>query len=380
MLTTILAAENPPASLAEQLFALAAALNDQKAFAQVLAEVAKPGSGGYAAWQFAALAGLLDALERRGQTLAQLLDRNGGGWKQIVAQLEPLFARAREGAAQPATLRAPWPELRLMGRDGAQADADIARLGELLGPQISGEIQRAALAALRKINRPKVPEVLVSRWSRLGPGLRAEAIDLFFSRTSWLDALLGALEQGRIPAGQIAAPQQQQLLNYKQAEIRQRAARLFHVSADRQKILQAYAEVETLRGDPAKGRESFQKVCAVCHRLKDEGNAIGPDLGMMSDKPVSDFLIAILDPNRSIEARYVNYTALLKNEREISGIIVTETANSITLKNSSSPEETVLRSDLQDLRSSGLSLMPEGLENAFKPQDLADLISYLKSR
>jgi putative heme-binding domain-containing protein len=170
------------------------------------------------------------------------------------------------------------------------------------------------------------------------------------------------------------------LLNYKQAEIRQRAARLFHVSADRQKILQAYAEVETLRGDPAKGRESFQKVCAVCHRLKDEGNAIGPDLGMMSDKPVSDFLIAILDPNRSIEARYVNYTALLKNEREISGIIVTETANSITLKNSSSPEETVLRSDLQDLRSSGLSLMPEGLENAFKPQDLADLISYLKSR
>jgi hypothetical protein len=66
---------------------------------------------------------------------------------------------------------------------------------------------------------------------------------------------------------------------------------------------------------------------------------------MMSDKPVSEFLIAILDPNRSVEVRYVNYTALLKNERAISGIIVTETANSITLKNSSGPEETVLRSD-----------------------------------
>ena len=380
MLTTILGDENPPAGLVEHLLALAVALDDQKVFSQVLAEISGPRNGSYESWQFAALAGLLDALDRRGQTLAQLQDRNGGELKQVVSQLEPLFARAREAAAQPSTLRTPWSELRLLGRDISQADEDIARLGELLSPQISGEIQRAALSALRKINRAKVAETLVGRWSRLGPGLRAEAIGLFFIRSGWLDTLLGALEQGRIPAGQIAAPQQQQLLNHKQREIRQRASRLFHVNADRQKILQAYTEVETLKGDPAKGRALFQQTCAACHRLKEEGNAIGPDLGMMSDKPVSDFLIAILDPNRSVEVRYVNYTALLKNEREISGVIVTETANSITLKNSSGPEETVLRSDLQDLRSSGLSLMPEGLENAFKPQDLADLISFVRSR
>ena len=233
---------------------------------------------------------------------------------------------------------------------------------------------------MKKINRPKVAEILVGRWAGLGPGLRAETLNLLFSRAGWLEALVGALEQGRIPKAQIALPQQQQLLNHKDSRIKQRAARLFQVNADRQKNLQAYAEVETSRGDPAKGRTWFKQICAACHRVKDEGNAIGPDLGMMSDKPVSDFVIAILDPNRSIEARYVNYTALLKNEREISGVIVTETANSITLRNSGGPEETVLRSDLQELRSSGLSLMPEGLENALNPQDLADLISYLKTR
>jgi putative heme-binding domain-containing protein len=70
----------------------------------------------------------------------------------------------------------------------------------------------------------------------------------------------------------------------------------------------------------------------------------------------------------------------LKNDREISGVIVTETANSVTFKNSSGPEETVLRADIEDLRSSGLSLMPEGLENALKPRDIADVISYLKQR
>jgi putative membrane-bound dehydrogenase-like protein len=380
MLATVLAGENPPANLVEQLIAQAVSLSDQKLFSQVLAEVGRPRESSYASWQFAALAGLLDALDRRGQSLGQLQNRNGGELKQSVAQLEPLFVRAREAAAQPATLSAPWPELRLLGRDISQADEDIARLGDLLNPQVSGEIQRAALAALKKVNRPKVAETLIGRWSRLGPAMRADAVGLCFSRSSWLNDLLGALEQGRIPAGQIAAPQQQQLLKHKEAEIRQRAARLFHVNADREKILQTYADVETLRGDPVKGRAIFQQTCASCHRVKDEGNAIGPDLGMMSDKPASDFLIAILDPNRSVEVRYVNYTALLKNDREISGIIVSETANSLTLKNSSGPEETILRSDLQDLRSSGLSLMPEGLENSLKSQDLADLIKYLKSK
>jgi putative heme-binding domain-containing protein len=225
-----------------------------------------------------------------------------------------------------------------------------------------------------------VAEILLSRWSRLGPLARGEAIGLLFSRTAWLDKLLSALEQGRIPKGQIAAPQQQQLLNHKEARIRERAGHLFHVSADRQKILQGYAGVETLKGDPVKGRALFQQICVTCHRVKDEGNAIGPDLETMSDKPASDFVIAVIDPNRSVEARYVNYTARLKNDREISGVIVTETANSITLRNSGSPEETVLRSDIEDLRSSGLSLMPEGLENALQPQDLADVISYLKQR
>ena len=77
---------------------------------------------------------------------------------------------------------------------------------------------------------------------------------------------------------------------------------------------------------------------------------------------------------------YHGKSPLLKNEREISGVIVTETANSITFKSAGSLEETILRSDIEDLRSSGLSLMPEGLENALKPQDLADVITYVRQK
>ena len=106
---------------------------------------------------------------------------------------------------------------------------------------------------------------------------------------------------------------------------------------------------------------------------------VGPDLGALADKSIETLLVAILDPNRAVEARYVNYTAVTKDDREFSGVLASETANSITLR-SANGEETILRADLVRLSSSGLSLMPEGFEGIFSPQDLADLIAFLTKK
>jgi putative heme-binding domain-containing protein len=90
-------------------------------------------------------------------------------------------------------------------------------------------------------------------------------------------------------------------------------------------------------------------------------------------------LVAILDPNQAVEPRYLGYTAVTKAGDEFSGVLAAETPNSITLRAANGIEEVVLRDDLKELVGSGLSLMPEGFEKIFKPQDLADVISYLKS-
>jgi putative heme-binding domain-containing protein len=87
--------------------------------------------------------------------------------------------------------------------------------------------------------------------------------------------------------------------------------------------------------------------------------------------------LAILDPNQAMEERYVAYTATTKDGREINGIIVTETANSITLRSTGGSEETILRTNLKDVSSSTLSLMPEGLETALPAQGMADLLAYI---
>jgi putative heme-binding domain-containing protein len=162
--------------------------------------------------------------------------------------------------------------------------------------------------------------------------------------------------------------------------IRHRAANIFAAAnPDRKKLVQRYQIVNKLKGDPLRGATLFQQNCTPCHRLNDQGHSVGPDLGSLSGKSVDTFLIAILDPNQAVESRYISYNAVTKDDRDVSGVIASETPTSITLKSPGGAEEVILRSNLKELTSSGLSLMPDGLEKALDPQAMADLIAFISS-
>ena len=203
-------------------------------------------------------------------------------------------------------------------------------------------------------------------------------MNTLFSRSEWTEALLVSLEEGKLQPGELGTLQQQKLLNNPVPEIRERAARLFwSISSDRKKIVESYKGVAQLRGDRVKGHELFTKNCSICHHLGSEGQNIGPDLGTVADKPVEEILVAILDPNQAVDPAYTAYNAVTKDDRDLSGILVAETPNSISLRMAGGAEEQIPRSNLKQLASSGRSLMPEGFEAGLKPQDLADLIAYV---
>jgi hypothetical protein len=87
--------------------------------------------------------------------------------------------------------------------------------------------------------------------------------------------------------------------------------------------------------------------------------------------------VAILDPNREVDARYQGYDAATSDGRVFSGLIAAETGNAITLKRQDDQLDVILRADLEELRNTGRSLMPEGLERDLSSADLADLVAYL---
>jgi putative membrane-bound dehydrogenase-like protein len=151
-------------------------------------------------------------------------------------------------------------------------------------------------------------------------------------------------------------------------------------TTDRAKVIASYAKVGELKGDAVHGRTLIQQQCAICHRFKGEGQDLGPDLGMVAAKPLDWLLAAIFDPNAAIEPRYQAQTVRLKSGAEFTGLIVAETTNNVTLRLPGGTEQAVLRNDLAEQKATGHSLMPEGLEGALQPQDVADVIAALRAQ
>jgi putative heme-binding domain-containing protein len=132
-----------------------------------------------------------------------------------------------------------------------------------------------------------------------------------------------------------------------------------------------------LPADSKRGKLVFQKNCASCHRFGGEGYEVGPNLETIRHQPSSQILTSILDPNREVSPNYLEYLVTTKDGKTASGVIVSETVTSLTLKRTGGVLETVLRQNIEEMTSTSRSLMPEGLEQTINPQEMADLISFL---
>jgi putative membrane-bound dehydrogenase-like protein len=383
ILDTLLAeaTAEPPSVLVEPLVSLAVSMNKQAALTRTLERVAQRPGSGFAAWQFAAVAGLLDGLARAKTSLDQFGKAAQPDLRAALAGTDALFAEAPGVALSPSAPEAArLATIRLLGRGPRNASGDVARLGELLRPSESAAVHAAVFAALERVEGASAAEVLTARWNTLSPSLRLDALNLLFRKPASTAALLTALEQGKLPPAQIDTAHQEKLLTHADAAIRERATKLFSATnADRAKVVKEYAAVAELSGNAEKGAALFQQHCAICHRLRGVGSEVGPDLGMLADKPAGHFLEAIFDPNKAVESRYLSFTLVTKSNRTLAGIITAETPTSVVIRSPGGGEETVLRSDVQSLTGSAISLMPEGFEKILQPQDIADVIAFIRT-
>lgn len=254
-----------------------------------------------------------------------------------------------------------------------------ATLAELIDSREPHEVQLAAVAVLGKYDDPAVADVLIAAWSKLSPQLKEPAVNVLFARPTSTLALFDAVDAGRVPTGDLAPSRLQLLSKSKNSAIRERAEKLFSTvkPGRRQDVVEAYRGVLQLAGDVDRGRAAFRKTCSVCHRVENFGTEIGPNLTAIKTRGPDAVLTNVLDPSREVNPLYVNYVAVTNDGRTLTGLIAAESAASITLKRAEGVSDTVLRVDLDELQSTGLSIMPEGLEKQLDQQTLADVIAYL---
>ncbi|MCO6454586.1 MAG: c-type cytochrome, partial [Pirellulaceae bacterium] len=271
-------------------------------------------------------------------------------------------------------------QAHLLAADAAASQQDAQRLLELLGPRHPPELRGEAVDALERIGRDELPGQLLAGWEAHLPDLRRQVLDVLLRRENWTRELLAALRDGRLQAAQIDPRRRQQLLEHRLEFVRRQAAELLAstLPSGRREVLAAYQDSLQRPGDAARGRELFAKKCAACHRLEGVGHAVGPDLTALTDKSPAAMLVAILDPNRAIEDRFLDYQVVTADGRVWSGMLAGETGNAITLQTQDGKQQPILRGQIELLRTTGKSFMPEGIERELSADDVAAVIAYVR--
>ncbi len=139
-----------------------------------------------------------------------------------------------------------------------------------------------------------------------------------------------------------------------------------------------------LKGDPGRGEKLFWSQalnCSSCHKVGDKGTPIGPDLSAIGKlRPRQDLLESVLEPSRRIEPKFAAYLARTADGRSFTGLLVKRDDKEVVLRDAQNKEITVKAADLEELRPSRISLMPDGQMAGLTAQEAADLIEYLANR
>jgi putative heme-binding domain-containing protein len=340
-------------------------------------------------WQPAAVAGMAEGLRNRGfahgglSALRSLVSGDSAEARAGRTRLDQLVQQAMRLARDsnvPVIQR--LAAIDLIGEADLEG-AETFLLG-LLTNQESTEIQAAAVRACGQLHEAISGKEMISRerWRAYLPPVREAVLAVLMSEPRYLPILLDAIERGDIQPWSIEPARRSQLMRNKDAEIRQRAAGLFKNEGrgDRQKVYEDYKSVLNLPSNASNGHEVFKKICSQCHTRRGEGVAVGPDLSGVQNQPAEALLVHILIPSYEIVPGYASYDIETKDGRTLSGLIASQTATSITLKRSLGATDSILRSNIAAISSSGLSLMPDELEKTMTRQELVDLIAFLKAR
>lgn len=327
----------------------------------------------------ALLRGLNAGMGRKRAGLRPMLAKAGGAPAEKL--LDELLNQAKSAAENPKA--SPAARVEAVETLGMLPLNDTrSLLTKLLAPSQPQPVQNAALATVSSYADPAVGPMLVELWPTLGPAIRGEVMEAMFARPDRVMAALDAVEQGKLRPSDLTPTRVVNLRNSTNAHIAERAKAVLgsQAVAPRAKIVADYQKaMSSLKGDPEKGKQMFA-ICAACHKVEGVGMEIGPNLPQFAQTRGADaLLLNIIDPNAEVNPQYVVYDVVTKDGQTQTGLVSAETATSVTLNRGGGATSTILRSDIASMKSTGKSLMPEGLEAALPPQAMADLIAYLLS-
>ena len=251
---------------------------------------------------------------------------------------------------------------------------------KLIDPGEPEEVQMAAVRALGKQKGTAAAAFFLARWRAMTPAIRTEAGGSLISDPERFQLLLSAIEKGDVQPWSLPLRQRIQMQMNRDPALRERARALLAAKAgNREEVLTRYqAVVDKLAGNPSQGRVTFEKICAKCHQMNGVGAVVGPDLATVRNRTAESLLADILIPSQSIAQMYEAWVVETVSSGMLEGVIGEQTSTTITLVHEQGKKDVIPRAAIKQMYVSNLSAMPEDVDKEVTPEQMADVIAYLK--
>jgi putative membrane-bound dehydrogenase-like protein len=246
----------------------------------------------------------------------------------------------------------------------------------------SADFRGRVISALGGLNAP-IAQLVLDAYSQLEPALRPRAIELLTERPEWSKPLLKSIAEKRIPSAAVNVNQIRRLQHSSDPALRGEVKTIWGTirdgrNAQRELLVdQMRRFLRTSSGDPTAGQGVFKKLCAQCHKIYGDGQDVGPDITNNGRNDFDQLISNVFDPSLVIGSAYQATTVATKDGRVLSGLLAESSPERVVLKIQGGKTETIPRPDVEELKSSDVSLMPEDVEKQLAPQEIADLFAFL---
>jgi putative heme-binding domain-containing protein len=321
---------------------------------------------------------LLRELEQESSALridAALLAATWKDEKGLKATRALLSAKAQHDSIRVRAL-----EALVSVRDGHVLETAHDLLGE---SRSSVAFRGQVLSVLGRLEDDKVAAAVLAVYAKMEPDLQPRAIELLTQRGNWGKALLKAIADKKLSSRVINVNHARRLLSIKDPDLPKLVSAHWgkireERNPEREKVV---ARMRTLlqrtQGDPMRGIAVYKNLCGQCHKIHGEGVEVGPDITSNGRASFEQLLSNVFDPSLVIGPGYQAVTVVTRQGRTLTGLLVEDSTERVVLKVQGGKQEVVARRHVESVEASKLSLMPEGIENQLKPQEIADLFAFL---
>jgi putative heme-binding domain-containing protein len=241
----------------------------------------------------------------------------------------------------------------------------------------------SAIRGYAIVRNDEAPAVLISRYSKLNAQQQRAVVETLASRKAYAEALLEALKMNQIQPSAVPVQVARTLKNLLGKKFTDVYGALPVVGAEREHLIKKYKKLckpsAVAAADASRGRAVFQKTCAACHVLYGEGGKVGPELTGANRANLDYILLNSVYPNLDVPHAYRTVSVLTVDGRVVNGVLAEEDGTKIVLRTPEQPRVVIAKEDIDFRKISSQSMMPDGQLDAMKPQEVIDLVKYLRT-